>query len=119
MGDFSTLLFKEAEGSEVTEDDYSDIDFDVRTKRDITIRLKNTDSANSLKYRVDSYVNIDGTLSKEEVAEATVTFGNTVEIILPKVAEFPKKLALIRLQVKSAVASTPATYEWESIAGRY
>ena len=119
MGDFSTLLFKEQEGSETTGDDYSNLDFDVRTKKAITIRLKNTDSANSLKYRVDSYANIDGTISKEEVAEATVTFGSTVEIILPKVAEYPKKLALIRLQVKSAVASTPTTCEWESIAGRY
>jgi hypothetical protein len=119
MGDFSTLLFKEAEGSEVTEDDYSDIDFDVRTKKAITIRLKNTHAANGLKYRVDSYVNIDGILSKEEVAEATVAAAATVEIILPKVAEFPKKLAVVRLQVKSAIAATPATYVWESIAGRY
>jgi hypothetical protein len=121
MGDFSTLLFKEGEGSGTTADAYADLEFDIRTKKAITIRLKNTDAANGLTYRVDSYANFDGTVGipKEEVAAANVAAAGIVEIALPKTAEYPKKLAKVVLQVKSQVAATPATYAYESIAGRY
>lgn len=119
MGDFATLLFKETEGTGTTVDDYASLEFDVRTKKAITIRLKNTDGANGLTYRVDSYANFDGVIAKEEVAAANVAAAGIVEIVLPKTAEYPKKIAKVTLQVKSQVASTPATYAYESISGRY
>jgi hypothetical protein len=119
MGDFKTILFREEEGTGSTVDAYANIDFDVRTKKALTIRLKNTHVSNVMTYRVDSYANFDGGLAKEEVAAADIAAGTIVEVILPKVAEYPKKLALVRVQVKSKVSATPATYEFEAISGRY
>jgi len=122
MTGFSTILFKEEDNvgtPGTTGDAYTDITFDIRTKKAITIRLKNTDSANTMTYRVDSYAKFGGTLPKEEVAAADIAPAAIVEIILPKVAEYPKKLASVVLQVKSKVSGTPATYVYESIAGRY
>lgn len=119
MGDFKTLLFKEETDEGTTADAYADITFDVRTKKAITIRLQNTGDTNGLTYRVDSYANIDGTIDKEEVSAANVAAAGIVEIVLPKTAEFPKKLARIVLQVKSQGAGNPTTYKYESISGRY
>ena len=119
MTSIATLLFKEGTEDGTTGDAYADVTFDVRTKKAITIRLKNTGSTNGLTYRVDSYANFAGTLVKEEVAAANVAAEATIEIVLPKTAELPKKLARIVLQVKSQSAGSPTTFKYESIDSRY
>lgn len=73
-----------------------------------TLMLTNTDAANALKYKVLTYANKDGT-AYEEVAETEITHGNSAQIIL----EYA--YALVTVEVKSSVGSTPATYELDYV----
>jgi hypothetical protein len=99
----------EASGIGTTGDDYTSHNIDVRERKYLTIHLKNTDLANTLTYNVDGYANYGGSIPKSE-ATADVLPGVTVQILVTK------KLAQVTVQVKSKVASTPATYAYEAIA---
>ena len=68
-----------------------------------TITIENTDAANSLKYKVLCYAHEDG-IDHEEVAETTLAKGDNDKITL----ENP--WANVVVQVKSAIADTPADY---------
>lgn len=76
-----------------------------------TLMLKNTDSTNALKYKVLTYADEDG-VSYEEVAETEITHGNSAQIIL----EYA--YALVVVQVKSSVGSTPADYELDYMGNK-
>lgn len=76
-----------------------------------TLMLKNTDSANALKYKVLTYANKDG-VSYEEVAETEITHGNSAQVIL----EYA--YALVKVQVKSSVGLASADYELDYIGNR-
>jgi hypothetical protein len=76
-----------------------------------TLMLKNTDSANALKYKVLTYANKDG-VAYEEVAETEITHGNSAQVIL----EYA--YALVVLQVKSSVGATPADYELDYMGNK-
>ena len=69
-----------------------------------TINLKNTDGANALKYKVFTYAYVGG-LPYEEVAETSLVAADTAQIILL----YP--YAAVKVQVKSSVTNTPATYQ--------
>lgn len=76
-----------------------------------TLMLKNTDSANALKYKVLTYANKDG-VAYEEVAETEITHGNSAQIIL----EYA--YALVVVQVKSSVGAASADYELDYMGNR-
>lgn len=76
-----------------------------------TLVLENTDSTNALKYKVLTYANKDG-VEYEEVAETEITHGNKAQVIL----EYA--YALIVVQVKSSVGSTPADYELDWVGNK-
>lgn len=71
-----------------------------------TIHLKNTHGANALKYKVLTYAHAGG-LPYEEVAETELAHGDIVQIIL----EYA--YAAVKVQVKSSVPDSHATYELE------
>ena len=68
-----------------------------------TITIENTDSANSLKYKVLCYAHKTG-IDHEEVAETTLAKGDNDKITL----ENP--WAVVVVQVKSALADNHADY---------
>ena len=68
------------------------------------IHLKNTHATRALKYKVLTYAHAGG-LSYEEVAETSLAAEDTAQIILL----YP--YAAVKVQVKSSVTSTPATYQ--------
>lgn len=71
-----------------------------------TIHLKNTDDANALKYKVFTYTYAGG-VPYEEVAETVLAHGGTAQIILVYA------YAAVKVQVKSSVPDSHATYELE------
>lgn len=120
MGNFAKILFMEETDDGTTVDDYTSIAFDIRTKKAITIRLKNTGSTNGLTYKVLSYANFDGVISKEEVAATNLAADADAEVTLPTSTDAAnRKLAKVILQVKSQVAGSPTDYTYETIAGRH
>lgn len=68
------------------------------------IHLKNTDGANALKYKVLTYAYAGG-LPYEEVAETILAIGDTAQIILQYA------YAAVKVQVKSSVGDSHATYQ--------
>lgn len=70
--------------------------------------LKNTDAANSLKYKVLTYRHPTGQ-AKEFVAETTLAATKTVDIVLNDA------YALIDVAVKSALTDTHATYQIDNV----
>jgi hypothetical protein len=109
MTDVSPKEFN-GSGTTLVPDTYTDIIFDVRTRRDLNILLKNTGGANGLTYRVDVYANFNGTLAKEQVAAANLAFGTIIPIPISV------KYAKVVLQVKSQVPGNVTTYVYEAIA---
>ena len=76
-----------------------------------TLMLKNTDSANALKYKVLTYADEAG-VAYEEVAETEITHGNSAQVIL----EYA--YALIVVQVKSSVGAASADYELDYMGNK-
>lgn len=72
------------------------------------IQLKNTDGANALKYKVLTYA-YEGGNEYEEVAETVLAAGAVAQIIL----DYP--YAQVKIQVKSSVGGSHATYEVDYI----
>ena len=83
---------------------------DLLTRKNIA--LKNTHATNDLKYQVLTYAFIDG-LPYTEVAEKTLTAGDTAQILLNY------SYSQVVVQVKDATSGSAATYtiEWIGIKG--
>jgi len=75
------------------------------------IHLKNTDVANALKYKLLTYAYKDGN-EYEEVSETALASGDTAQFILINA------YAQVKLQVKSSVASSHATFEIDFTGNR-
>lgn len=88
-----------------TADAYADaLDWPCLGFTDKNIALKNTDGANALKYKVLTYAHAGG-LPYEEVAETALAIGVTAQIILQYA------YAAVKVQVKSSVGGSHATYQ--------
>lgn len=75
-----------------------------------TIHLKNTDDANALKFKVLTYAYAGG-LPYEEIAETILAVGDITQIIL----EYA--YAAVKVQVKSSVGGSHATYQLDYTKG--
>ena len=74
-----------------------------------TCHLKNSGATNSLDYQVLSYADYEGTVPYTEVS-GTLAAGDMVQIALTT-----KKVARLKVQVKSTTAGSATTYIAESI----
>ena len=102
--------YTEANGSGTTADAYAAAaTIDMRAHNQLKLLLANTDATNSLDYKVTCYAKHGGALSVDEVTEMAVVAGDVAEVTLTE------KWAQVVIQVKSTVASTPATYAYEYI----
>lgn len=91
--------------TDTTVDAYADaLDWPCLGFSNKNIHLKNTDGANALKYKVLTYAHAGG-LPYEEVAETEITAGNMAQIILQYA------YAAVKVQVKSSVGGSHATYQ--------
>jgi len=95
-----------------TTDSYADaLDFDARGYKYTTIILKNTHGSNSLNYKTLVRAKYDGNDHTEpSPAQGTLAAGGTAKIV----ENVP--VARIKVQVKSASAGNPATYQIDYIA---
>lgn len=78
---------------------------------DKNIHLKNTHGANALDYKVLTYVFIDNN-EIEEVVETELAHGDTAQIVLEHA------YAQVKVQVKSSVGDSHATYELDYVGSR-
>ena len=76
-----------------------------------TIHLKNTHGANALKYKLLTYAYKDGN-EYEEVAETVLAAGDTAQFVLNNV------YAQVKVQVKSSVGGSPATFNLDYTGNR-
>jgi hypothetical protein len=76
-----------------------------------TIHLKNTDGAHALKYKLLSYAFKDGNVH-EEVAETILAVGAVAQLTLTKA------LAQVKVQVKSSVGDSHATFRVDYTGNR-
>ena len=98
----------EATASSTTGAAYADaLDWDTRETHYKTIVLKNEDGANSLYYKVLVYAHYTSGNSYEQVAETSLSSGDTVKIVLND------KYARVKVQVKNN--SGAADYQIDSI----
>lgn len=72
------------------------------------IHLKNTHGTNTLKYKILTYAYEDGN-EYEEIPETALAAGDTAQIILNNT------YAQVKVQVKSSVGGSHATYEVDYI----
>ena len=76
-----------------------------------TIALKNEEVANALKYKVETYANVDG-MPYEEVAETVLAAGDLAQIVL--VYGYAK----VEVSVKSSVGGSHAAYELSYVGNK-
>lgn len=93
-----------------TYDDYIDaLDLDLRGLGNTTIIIKNTHASNSLMYKVLVRVEYDG-IDYTEIPETTLAAGAD-----PNREIIQRAYARARLQIKSATAGTPASWQADAI----
>lgn len=100
-----------------TEDAYTDaLDVDTRGMKSFSAVMKNTDGANSLDWRLRARASNYAAGADEEIPECpgeeTLAFGTK------GLAELIKSYSRIKIQVKSTVADTPATYTIDYLINR-
>ena len=106
----TAMGYVEANGDGTTADAYAAAaTIDMRAHNQLKLLLANTDATNSLDYKVTCYAKHGGALSVDEVTETAAAAGVVAELTLTE------KWAQVVIQVKSTVASTPATYAYEYI----
>lgn len=94
-----------------TYDDYIDaLDLDLRGWGNATIIINNTHASNSLKYKVLVRVEYDDGIDYTEIPETTLAAGAD-----PNREIIQRAYARAKLQVKSTVAGTPASWKVDAI----
>jgi len=100
-----------------TENAYTDaLDVDIRGMKSFSAVVKNTDGANSLDWRLRARPSNYSTGVDEEIPECpgeeTLAFGTK------GLAELIKSYSRLKIQVKSTLAGTPATYTIDYLINR-
>lgn len=112
MGQRFVSEYLESTVSGATVDAYTTaLSLDTRSYKYGTIVIKNTHGSAALKYKISGYANAAGTVAIADVAEAEITYGNS--ITYERTAT--KVRGKITVEVKSSTGSTPATYTIEYI----
>ena len=109
---YTRSSYVEGDTSGTSANAYATYTIDVRDAKFVTVYIKNTGAANTVTYKIDKYVNSDGTISQEAVAAADIAHSTTVAF-----AAENKLVAKYVVSIKSKVADTHSTYKIEYIKG--
>jgi len=103
--------------SGTTGNTYADaVDADIRGMKSLSAVVKNTDGANSLNWRLRARPSNYATGADEEIPECPGE--ETLAAGEKGLAELIKSYSRIKIQVKSTLADTPATYTIDYLINR-
>jgi len=112
MGQRVLNEYLEGTANGTTADAYSSaLVLDARSFMNGTILIKNTHSTNVMSYKITGYANYAGTIPIADVSEADINAGASATY--ERSASKPRGKIIV--EVKSKVASTPATFTVEYI----